>query len=76
MRIRSEKSFLFRGDNEEVTIRRGEIKDVSNWVAKTDTFKLAKAEGSILIIATKTDKKKAENEEYLEAETSTEDIKK
>lgn len=65
MRIRSEKTLLFKGDNAEEIIRKGEIKDLPDWVAKTEIFKLAKAEGSLLVIATKKDKKKAENEEDL-----------
>lgn len=70
MRVRSEKAFLFRGDNTEEIIRKGEIKDLPDWVAKTDIFKLAKAEGSLLVIATKKDKKKAENEEDLTSTNS------
>lgn len=65
MRVRSEKTLLFKGDSTQEIIRKGEIKDLSDWVAKTDIFNLAKAEGSLLVIATKNDKKKAENEENL-----------
>ena len=65
MRIRSDKSFLFKGDDEEITIKAGEIKDVPDWVGKTDLFKLAQKDKSILVISTKKDKKKAENDENL-----------
>ena len=65
MRIRSDKSFLFKGDNEAITIKAGEIKDVPDWVGKTDLFKLAQKDKSILVISTKKDKKKAENDENL-----------
>ncbi|RXI46084.1 hypothetical protein DP145_01730 [Clostridium tetani] len=66
MRIRSDKSLLFRGDTENIIIRKSEIKDVPDWVAKTDTFKLANKEGSILVIETKEQKIKAENEDKIE----------
>ena len=65
MRIRSDRAFLFKGDNEEITIKPGEIKDVPDWVSKTDLFKLAQKDKTILVISTKKDKKKAENEESL-----------
>ncbi|WP_061342959.1 hypothetical protein [Clostridium botulinum] len=75
MIIRSEKTFLFKGDDEEKIIQAGETKVLPDWVGKTELFKLAQKDKSVLVIATKRDKKKAENEEYLN-ETSTEDIKK
>lgn len=65
MRIRSDKSFLFKSDNEEAIIKAGEIKDMPDWIGKTDLFKLAQKEKSILVISTKKDKKKAENDESL-----------
>lgn len=64
MRIRSERTFLFKGDNEEITIKAGEIKDVPDWVGKTDLFKLAQIDKSVLVISTK-NKRKAENDENL-----------
>lgn len=69
MRLRSDKSFLFKGDSEEVTIKAGEIKDVPDWVAKTDLFKLAKKDGAVLVISTKKDKQRAENNEDLTTPT-------
>ncbi|BDR73337.1 hypothetical protein K144316041_20450 [Clostridium tetani] len=70
MRIRSDKSLLFRGDTENVIIRESEIKDVPDWVVKTDTFKLAEKEGSLLVIETKEQKIKAENEDKIEESKS------
>lgn len=65
MRIRSDRTFLFKGSDEEITIKAGETKDVPDWVAKTDLFKLAQKDKTILVISTKKDKKKAENDESL-----------
>lgn len=65
MRIRSDRTFLFKGSDEEITIKAGETKDVPDWVAKTDLFKLAQKDNTVLVISTKKDKKKAENDESL-----------
>lgn len=65
MVIRSDRTFLFRGSDEEITIKAGETKDVPDWVAKTDLFKLAQKDNTVLIISTKKDKKKAENDEKI-----------
>jgi hypothetical protein len=65
MRIRSDRTFLFKGSDEEITIKAGETKDVPDWVAKTDLFKLAQKDKAVLVISTRKDKKKAENEESL-----------
>lgn len=67
MRVRSDKSFLFKGDNEEVVIKKGEVKDLPDWISKTDIFNLAQKDGSILVIETQEDKKKAENDEDIKA---------
>lgn len=65
MRIRSDRTFLFKGSDEEITIKAGETKDVPDWVAKTDLFKLAQKDKTVLVISTKKDKKKAENDKSL-----------
>lgn len=65
MRIRSDRTFLFKDGNEEITVKAGEIKDVPDWIAKTDLFKLAQKDKTVLVISTKKDKKKAENDESL-----------
>ena len=65
MRLRSDRTFLFKGSDEEITIKAGETKDVPDWVAKTDLFKLAQKDNTVLDISTKKDKKKAENDESL-----------
>lgn len=65
MRIRSDRTFLFKGSDEEITIKAGETKDVPDWVGKTDLFKLAQKDKTVLVISTKKDKKKAENDESL-----------
>lgn len=62
MRVHSTKSLLFRGDNGNEKIKYNEIKDLPDWVAETDTFKFAKAEGSLMIIKTKEEQINAENE--------------
>lgn len=67
MRVRSDKSFLFKGDNKEEIIKKGEIKDLPDWIEKTDIFNLAKEEGSILVIQSSNDKKKAENNDSLKS---------
>lgn len=64
MVIRSEKTFLFKGDDKEITIKAGEIKNVPDWVAKTDLFRLAQKDKSIIVVSTK-NKKKIENNENL-----------
>ncbi len=75
MIIRSDKTFLFKnGDDEEEIIQAGETKALPDWVGKTELFKLAQKDQSLLVIANKKDKKRAENDENLE-ETSTEDKK-
>ncbi len=61
MRIQSKKSLLFRGDSGNEKIKHNETKDLPDWVAKTDTFKLARQEGSLMIISTKKQKITAEN---------------
>ena len=65
MFLRSNKSFLFKGDDEIAKIKAGEIKEMPDWIVKTDLFKFAKKDGDILVIANKKDKIKAENEEDL-----------
>ncbi|AIY82205.1 hypothetical protein U728_3748 (plasmid) [Clostridium botulinum 202F] len=75
MIIRSDKTFLFKnGDDEEEIIQAGETKALPDWVGKTELFKLAQKDQSLLVIANKKDKKRAENDENLK-ETSTEDKK-
>lgn len=50
MRIRAEKAFLFKGDDENIKINPNEVKDLPDWVGKTDLFKLAKKDGSVSVL--------------------------
>lgn len=62
MRVFSVKSFLFVRGEEKVKVRNQEMKDVPDWVAETQLFKLAQIDGNIQILSSKSEEKQVEKD--------------
>lgn len=60
IRIFAAKSFLFSNGEEEVEVKNREMKEVPDWVADTQLFKLAEIDGNIQIMESKAVQKEVE----------------
>ena len=63
MRIFAKKALRFRGGDKAVSVAALSFADVPDWVRKDPLFGLATQEGTIEIITSKADERKAENGE-------------
>lgn len=62
IRVFAVKSFLFTRGDEKVKVRNQEIAEVPNWAADTQLFKLAKIDGNIQVLSSKSEEKQVEKD--------------